>query len=177
MAVGSPTESGLVIPVPSLHRFVAAWRPKVDRLGVGVPANVTLLYPFIPPARIDAEIGDLRDFFANQPRFSYSLTDTGWFGDEVVFIEPLPAIPFASLTEAIHEHWGLPPYGGAIEQPQPHVTIGLDGESALMHQAEEAALRLLPIHEHANEVWLIQRTIDPPEWSTTHRFPLGDRST
>ena len=104
MTTGHPTESGLVILVPSLHDFVAAWRPKVDRVvPVGIPAHITLLYPFIAPVGIAPETDALREFFACQPQFSYSLTDIGWFDHEGVFIKPSPPAPFTSLTVRIHD--------------------------------------------------------------------------
>lgn len=174
MTPDHPTESGLVIPVPSLHDFVAPWRPKVDRVApVGIPAHITLLYPFIAPVGIAAEIDHLREFFSHQPQFSYSLTGIGWFGDEVVFIKPSPPAPFISLTTRIQERWGLPPYGDTIAKPQPHLTIGFAGQIELMHEAADTALQTLPIHERATEVWLMQGKSDPPEWSVTHRFHLG----
>ena len=174
MALLHPTESGLVVPVPSLQDFVATWRPRVDRIPpIGIPAHITLLYPFVPPVEIEAEIDDLRGFFAGQSRFSYSLIGIDWFGDEVVFVKPSPSAGFTCLTAAIHKRWNLPPYGGTIEQPQPHVTIGVDGPADLMRDVAEAGLKQLPIHEQATEAWLMQGTPDPPEWSITHRFRLG----
>lgn len=168
-------ESGLVIPVPSLQEFVTHWRPSVDRVPpVGVPAHITVLYPFIPPGEVESEIGDLRRFFSGRSSFPYSLTEIDWFGNEVVYARPDPSEPFATLTDAVHERWGLPPYGGTVTDPQPHVTLGFEGEPETMQEVAEAAASLLPLDEEATEVWLLQGTPDPPMWQVTHRFDLGE---
>lgn len=174
-----PSETGLVVPVPSLDAFVTAWRPVVDEVApVGVPAHVTLLYPFVAPAGVVMHIDGLREFFLSWPRFRYSLDAVGWFGDEVVFVEPSPANEFTRLTSGIEQRWGLPPYGGEIADPKPHVTIGQGGTPAEMRRVADAASALLPIDDQtADRVWLMQGTPDPPRWATTHEFLLGASST
>jgi hypothetical protein len=63
------TETGLVVPIPSLQEFVSEWRPKVDRVEpVGVPAHVTVLYPFIPPNRVPENLDEMRKFFLSGHR-------------------------------------------------------------------------------------------------------------
>jgi hypothetical protein len=63
-------ESRLVIPVPSLQELVAHWRPRVDHVPpVGVPAHITVLYPFVAPSEVEHEIEDLRRFFSGRSSF------------------------------------------------------------------------------------------------------------
>lgn len=170
-----PTQTGLVIPIPSLQDLVATWRPKVDAVPpVGAPAHVTLLYPFLPPAAVSDRIDEIRTFLATRPSFNYSLDGVGWFEDEVVFVKPLPADGFMDLTHAIGARWGMAPYGGDVEDPVPHVTIGYGGSKEAMRRVADAAQNVLPIEDQlADEVWLMQGTPDPPNWTQTHRFNLG----
>ena len=173
-----PTETGLVIPVPSLEDFVAAWRPKVDReVPEGVPAHVTVLYPFLSPGDIDEVVEDLRSFLAEWPSFPYTLEDVGWFGNRVVFVRPQPSVAFMGLTDAMSARYGVKPYGGEIEDPQPHVTVGFEGKPEDMRRVARAAAALLPIEsQRADEVWLVQGTPKPPRWTRTHRFDLGSNT-
>jgi hypothetical protein len=47
-----PTESALLIPVPAAEPTVQRWRERLDpACRLGVPAHVTLLYPFVAPGR------------------------------------------------------------------------------------------------------------------------------
>ena len=174
-----PTETALVVPIPSLQDFVAKWRPRVDAIApTGVPAHVTLLYPFLDPPAISPVIDELEAFFAAQPGFSYSLDTIGWFDDEVVYVNPTPSESFQKLTDLIEARWGLPPYGGNIPDPVPHVTIGYSGTEEDMQGVANAAKTLLPINDqYVTEVWLLQGTPDPPRWTHTHTFRLSSGRT
>ena len=119
MPAMTPTETGLIIPIPSFQGFVDTWRPVVDAAPpIGVPAHVTVLYPFLPPALADRCIAEIGAFFDTWPSFTYSLEEVGWFGDHVVFVRPAPSSSFVDLTNAVEERWGLPPYGGEFQDPQ-----------------------------------------------------------
>src|SRR5215207_2399787 len=49
-----PTESALLIPVPAAEPTLQRWRERLDpACRLGVPAHVTLLYPFVAPAALD----------------------------------------------------------------------------------------------------------------------------
>ena len=56
-------------PEPLVHE----WRLRYDNADLGIPAHVTLLFPFVPAEEIGEELVDeLRDLFAGQPAFSFS---------------------------------------------------------------------------------------------------------
>ena len=44
--------SGLIVKVPHAEPAVSAWRTQL-MAALGVPANLTVLFPFVPPAGID----------------------------------------------------------------------------------------------------------------------------
>ena len=49
-------ESGVVIEVPNVDALVGDWRAQHDpAAGSGVPAHITILYPFMPPGQLTHE--------------------------------------------------------------------------------------------------------------------------
>lgn len=61
-----PSESALIVRVPEAEPLVGTFRDRFDPVArLGVPAHITLLYPFEPPADIDVQVlRDLEDLFA-----------------------------------------------------------------------------------------------------------------
>jgi hypothetical protein len=46
------TYSAVLVPVPEAERVVSRYRARLDgAAALGVPAHVTVLYPFVPAAR------------------------------------------------------------------------------------------------------------------------------
>jgi hypothetical protein len=70
-----PVESSLMIVVPEAERLVKPFREKHDpSASAGVPAHVTLLYPFEQPAEINEIVLDnLNQCFAHFRPFAFSL--------------------------------------------------------------------------------------------------------
>jgi hypothetical protein len=64
-------ESAILLCVPDAEPLVHGWREKGDPSAAhGVPAHVTLLYPFLPLERIDAGVlGELEWFFSGIDAF------------------------------------------------------------------------------------------------------------
>ena len=167
-------ETGLVVPVPELDGFVRKWRPLVDASPpVGIPAHITLLYPFLGPPVDPAALARLEAVLADVESFEFQLSEVGWFGSEVCFVTVEPEDPFRDLTHRLVSAFDLQPYGGEIVDPKPHVTIGWRGANTAMNQVATAAEELLPRLAHAGEVWVMEGTMSPPHWSVAHRLGLG----
>src|SRR5687767_4670951 len=97
-------ESALVVLVPEAEPMVAAFRDQHDpAAAAGVPAHITLLYPFKPPNEIDARACTvLRECFAHCTPFDFSLGAVRRFPAEaVLYLAPEPDEPFRQLTLAI----------------------------------------------------------------------------
>ena len=168
-------ESALLVPVPEAEPLVRPWRERLDRsAAMGVPAHVTILYPFVPPGEVDDRLlVDLRSLFGEVSPFEYALTDLRWFGEDVLWLAPAPDAGFRRLIDAIVARYPrYPPYGRPEQEVVPHLTIGdWGGRDAL--QAAEAALRpRLPIPASAREVWLVEAT-ETERWRVRERFALG----
>ena len=126
-------QSALLLPVPAAEAAVGAHRARLDASARdGVPAHITVLYPFLPPAEIGPEVlAELARLFAAVPRFSFTLDQVRWFGESVVWLGPSDESPFRALTGlAVAAYPSCPPYRGAHEDVVPHLTIGHLGDPA-----------------------------------------------
>jgi 2'-5' RNA ligase len=172
-----PSQSAIVVPVPHAEPHVAALRRSFDPSErLGVPAHVTVLYPFVDPAApLEPVVRRLRTVLSTVRRFAFRLDRVCWFGDDVVWLAPEPDSGFRLLTALVHNAWpDLPPYGGAHDDVVPHLTIG-DGASAAELQNAAAAIQpRLPIRALAYEVWLMHGSDQPDSWRLRKRFVLAE---
>ena len=143
---------------------------------LGVPAHITVLYPFVDPAvPLDRPVRRLRTILGTVRRFTYRLDRVGWFDDEVVWLAPTPAEPFLELTRLIHNAWPhLRPYGGIHESVTPHLTVGDGGALDELRRAAATIEPHLPINARAREVWLIDGSSAPGSWRLQKRFTLSE---
>ncbi len=129
----------------------------------GVPAHVTVLFPFLPGGEVDE--GALRALFTRFAAFDFALDRVERFENGLVWLHPEPSWRFADLTAAVWQRWPeAPPYEGAFDEVIPHLTVSetpLDLDLAL------------PISARAHEVFLIEEDEATERWSTRSRFPLG----
>ena len=182
-------ESALLLPVPAAEAAVRAQRARFDASARdGVPAHLTVLYPFLPADEIGPEVlAELSRVFAGMPRFSFTLDRVRWFGESVVWLGPGDESPFRALTAlAVAAYPSCLPYRGAHQDVVPHLTIGHLGGLDELRAAGEAVRPLLPITTEATEVILM---VGPPvglpgraagqpagaagQWQTVACFPLG----
>lgn len=160
---GVPPRSALIVRVPEADPYVADLRARFDPVASrGVPAHVTILVPFVPPARIDADVlRRLRAALADTRSFAFRLAEVRRF-DDVVYLAPEPAAPFIALTAAVHGTFpDHPPYGGVHASVVPHLTVAhLRGVA--QRAVEEKLWRALPkpqgIAARCGELVLIENT-------------------
>jgi 2'-5' RNA ligase len=121
-------ESALIIPIPQVEPLVGRHRALLDPAAAwGVPAHVTVVYPFLPPGQITDDVRrTLREVITAISAFDVEFSRIRWFDDLVVWLSPEPAEQFRRLTMAI---WGrfpqAPPYRGAYgDTVTPHLIIG-----------------------------------------------------
>jgi 2'-5' RNA ligase len=169
--------SALVVPVPAATASVGPLRNRLDTTAAhGVPAHITVLYPFVAPAEIRADDERrLAALFAGAKPFDFALRTIGWFGDELLYLRPDPAEPFVALTRLVMATYpAYPPYSGAHRDITPHLTIG-EGPLTELRRAAQAVAPSLPIAAHAGDVWLMVGSPELRRWQVRARFPLGGR--
>lgn len=95
-------ETAILIEVPEAEPSVASWRDRFDPVAArGIPAHVTVLFPFVPPTELDdAVIAQLREVALSQPAFDFRLARLDEFPG-VVWLRPDPDEPFRALTRAV----------------------------------------------------------------------------
>jgi hypothetical protein len=172
-------ESAVLVPVPEAERVVSPHRARLDgAAALGVPAHVTVLYPFVPPPAITSSVLDaLAAAVASVGAFGCEFGDTAWFGEDVLWLAPRPQAPFLALIRAVRTAFpGYLPYGGAYADPVPHLTVGErpGGGVAELRSAEAAVRPQLPIRAQVSRVWLMTRRSSPGGWRTMAEFPLAE---
>lgn len=172
-----PAESAIVALIPEAERLVEAFRRQHDpAAAAGVPAHVTILYPFQPPeALTEATLAVLRALFAERPAFTVALTEARRF-PEVLYLAPTPAEPFRELTAAVAARFPeTPPYGGAFAEVIPHLTVAQPADSAQLDQIAadfaEAARGQLPIRARVEALTLLENSAG--HWRVRAVFPLA----
>jgi 2'-5' RNA ligase len=171
-----PAQAAIIVPIPEAERAVGPFRTVLDRAASwGVPAHVTVLYPFLPPDRINEAVRTaVRDIVAAVPRFDIMLSRVEWFGDAVVWLAPQPDQPFRELTAALWRRFPeAPPYAGAHPDVVPHLTIGHDAARPVLENAAKVVSTHLPIRAAIDVVQLITGTPNHGPWRTVCEFPLG----
>ena len=177
--------SALLVAVPEAEPAVREHRAGLDSSARdGVPAHLTVLYPFLPPASIDnAVLASLRQLFAGFAPFDVTLDRVSWFGEDVVWLAPRDDAPFRALTGAAFAAFpNCPPYGGAYADVIPHLTIGDKGDLADRRAAAQSVSRHLPVAARVTEIILMAGPApgnleNPPgQWRALAAFPLGARS-
>jgi hypothetical protein len=179
---GPGWETALLLPVPAAERAVGRHRARLDEAARdGVPAHITVLYPFLPPAGIgEPLLVTLRSLFAGFEAFQFTLDRVGWFDENVVWLGPRDPAPFSALSGlAFTAFPSCPPYGGQHAEVIPHLTIGHLGGQQALHAAAESVSPCLPVEATAAEVILMTGPrpgtpgTPPGLWRTITAFPLS----
>lgn len=169
-------ETALICRIPEIESSIARYRDRYDPSARrNVPAHVTILYPFMAPELVDADVLDtLRDVAAAVPAFSYRLSKTARF-PVALYLEPEPDRHFSALIEGVHRAFpDYPPFAGKFETVVPHVTVA-HGDEPLLCEIEVELKIALPgggVRARCDEVVLIENSRGQ-WWEPMQVFPLG----
>jgi 2'-5' RNA ligase len=170
------SESAIVVLVPEAEPVVGRWREELDSsAAIGVPAHVTLLYPFAAPIDITEDlIAKVAGTVSAFGGFDYQLEEVRWFDDTVVWLAPVPVGPFIALTTLLLGAFPhFPRYGGAFgDDVVPHVTIGDRGPFARLQEAARDVASSLPISAQARDVALLCGGASVGSWHVIRTMPL-----
>lgn len=168
------SESAVVVRVPvppTIERLRRRW----DRAaGVGVPAHVTIIYPFMRPMDLDPAVRrSLAGLAAEHEPFDVRFNRLDRFPG-IVYAVPVPSAPFVRLTEAVARQFpDFPPYGGAFDEIIPHLTVAESADAPLDVIAAEAEAAL-PFHHRVTQLVVLVQGPDE-RWHSRWRIPLGRR--
>ena len=161
---------------PSWRNIVRNWT--WQRVGVS-PAHVTVLYPFAPPEKVDADMRErLRAAVQQVSAFDCTFADTGWFGQDVLWLGPSPAQPFRDLTKSVWAAFpDYPPYGGVYAGDAPHLTVGELRRARTqerLHHVERDVRERLPVKTRVEHAWLIAGNDAEQCWGVVETFALRE---
>lgn len=168
-------ESGIVVPVTALDPVVGPWRAEWDPAArIGVPAHVTLLYPFLPPPVPSSAVAALVSLCASVAAWEVSYGGFAEFPGGVLYLPPVPAAPFVALTEALMAAWPeCPPYGGRFDTVVPHLTVCDGAPAAVVALAAATVAPSLPLSAVASEAWLMEQAEPGGTYALTARLPFS----
>lgn len=172
---GAIAESALVVYVPEAEPYVREMRARLDpTAALGVPAHITVLYPFKDPEKISEEVlRDVRMVLSSVPSFAYRLARLGRF-PAALYLAPEPVEPFVALTRRIIDRFpDHAPYGGRYAGIVPHLTVAQASEAE--HDQVEAELRTTlatrgAIDAICADVMLLENSSG--RWKAMYGFPL-----
>lgn len=167
-------ETALICRIPEIEAHIARYRERYDPSARrNVPAHVTVLYPFMPPADVDdGVLARLHDIVRAVPCFSYRLAQTRRF-PVALYIAPEPDVHFSALTDGIWSAFpDYPPFAGKFATVVPHVTVAHGDEELLCAIEIELRIALAAgVTARCSEVLLIENSTG--RWETMHTLPLG----
>ena len=164
-------ETALVLVVALPPALESLRRRSIADAVRGVPAHVTLLFPFAEESQLDAGVLDVvAAIAARHPVMRLTLGEGRRFPD-TLYASVEPDAPLRALHDDLAAAFPtLPLYGGAFPFV-PHVSIVEGPESALRAAFDDPAWAALPIAQDVDAIALI--TGRDGRWATRRRFPLG----
>ncbi|MER5210137.1 2'-5' RNA ligase family protein [Streptomyces sp. NPDC002838] len=169
-------QTALIVRIPEAEPSVRRWRERFDPSApAGVPAHITVLFPYLDESRIDASVHSaLTDVLGSHPAFDLRFETCGRL-PEVLYLVPEPDTQLRQLTEAIADCWPeAPPYGGRFAEIVPHLTIAQGQEDAVLEEIETDLTGRPPFNSHVSSVELMVH--DGTKWQERASFALGGGS-
>jgi hypothetical protein len=174
----SALRSALAVCVPEAEPLVDGFRARFDTRSValGIVPHVTVLFPFVDVPELPTVRAAVAAHFSAQPAFDAELVDVGRF-DGHVWLAPAPRARWVELIEATCGRFpDTPPYAGAFDEPEPHLTVG---EATSAHPLEAIAAAAgaelaphLPVRFRVDAVAQLEEQPDGM-WSVTGGYPLS----
>ncbi len=169
--------SAIVVPIELPEALETIRLQHVDNARLGVPAHVTLLFPFVPRASMEeAALDRARAAISGTPAFEVEFREVTSFDpipteEGVVWLAPEPAAPFIAITEALADAFpGYLPYGGLHDTVIPHLTLAnVDVDVRVLIAATRPEL---PFRRLVDAAALLLED-DAGRWRIAGRLPLG----
>jgi 2'-5' RNA ligase len=165
-------QSGLIVAI-ELPAPLAAVRTRFGAMtSPGLPAHVTILFPFIPVDNLDPSVGAAVAELAAEREPFRARFEQVLHQDSMVWLVPGQQEPFLELTTAVVARWpAYLPYGGAYDSLIAHLTL-VESSNDAIARATSAALGQGPFEVLVEELQLIGE-VESGGWRELGRFRLG----
>ena len=176
-ALSGATQTAVLVLVPEAEAAVAEHRGHLDMAASwGVPAHLSVVYPFVPPADVDDRVlAELAAAIGTVPAFDCVFPRTDWFGADVLWLAPEPDAPFRTLTSAVVAAFPAHlPYGGIHGDSVPHLTVAelRLGSAEELAAAKRAVHTHLPIRARVDRAVLLAGRPERDSWQLVTEFRL-----
>jgi hypothetical protein len=170
-------QTAIIVRVSEAEEVVEEWLRSYTSAGAdGMPAHITLLYPFADTSRYVAGMGKLVDQALNGTGpIPFSLTSAEYFKGtpNTLYLAPDPAAPFVAMTKAlVAEFPEYQPYGGAFPSIIPHLAVAQHDDLDVLVRIEDQLKPALPIEAVASEAQLMEHAPSPNGWRRRRSFDL-----
>lgn len=165
-------DTALVLLVPEAERVVKRWRIEHDpSAGEGMPAHVTVLYPFVSENQITSEIADrLSRICSETEPWTMRFVRCGRF-PRVLWLDPASA-ECLHLIKLVHQQWpDCLPYGRDDFDVVPHLTVTDGADGIIMDGAEVDVMAGLPFESAVSHLSLM--AFNGTSWICRRQFPFG----
>lgn len=144
-------ETAIIIPMSRCEQMLAdvAGDLNLERVQ-GMPAHVTLLYPFVEATRLGPDVAaEARRALSDVRPFRCEFSTFGRFTDPpaALYLEPVPERPFRTMTALLEQAFGTRAYGGAFDEVIPHLTLVESSDTSAWIRVESLIGPALPIVE------------------------------
>jgi 2'-5' RNA ligase len=168
-------ETALIFPTPEAEPYVRDLRDRYDPAAAdGVPAHITVLYPFIPFEDLSNDVLRRVELIAAKTEsFDFHISSTARFPD-TFYLQPDPDERFINLTlRIVTEFPAYPPYAGRFDAIVPHLTVAHGAEENLLEAERQfrSAHPALDFRCRCDSLVLIEKSSG--RWLSNRVFPLG----
>jgi 2'-5' RNA ligase len=168
----------IIVPVPEAEPAVDLLRRANTPDGAeGMPAHVTLIYPFTDDSQLVAgRIAEVRAVLERFSAFEFVLSEVRRFdnlpNESYVWLAPTPSGPFVEMVDELAstfpEH---PPFSGAFATVIPHLTVAASTDEDLLDRVANQAADAIPFKARAETACIMQRV--GGLWRLRAEFPLA----
>lgn len=170
--------SAIGIAFPQFAPALARWRePSLPAAMRAVPPHITLLGPWRPAPLTPGDIVAVRKALAGIEPFRLTFRAIERFPSRgVLYLRPEPDAPLRELIQRLARAFPeTPPYGGAVADPVPHLTIAASTPAADMDRLQDEITRelgrRLPLDALVREITIAEQQTDGT-WIAAHRLPF-----
>lgn len=164
--------SAVILAVDLPPALEAFRRTHAHDAPLGVPAHLTLLFPWLAAEDLDeGHRGRIARSAAELLPFDYRLATVERWPD-TLYAAPLPTAHLTDLANRLAGDWPEWPLYGDGAPFEAHVTLGAPCDAAEEEEMFAVAATCLPAPQRASELRVIVEA-DDGSWHTRWRVPLG----